>query len=66
VIASSFARDVALLADGIAADAACDDMLVDLLPGETHTFTVTTAAVVDPARFTLPDALRSANTVSAS
>jgi beta-mannosidase len=36
-------------------------MLVDLLPGESHTFTVTTTASVDPAAFTAAPVLRSVN-----
>jgi beta-mannosidase len=61
VTASSFARDVAVLADRIAPDAMIDDMLVDLLPGETRTFIVRTGTVVDPEAFTAPEVLRSAN-----
>jgi beta-mannosidase len=61
VTASSFARDVAVLADRVAPDAEVDDMLVDLLPGESHTFTVTTAAAADPEAFTAPEVLRCAN-----
>jgi beta-mannosidase len=64
VTAASFARDVALLADRIAPDATVDDMLVDLLPGETHTFLVRTKAVVDPAKFLAADVLRSANSLA--
>jgi beta-mannosidase len=60
VTASSFARDVAVLADRVAPDAEVDDMLVDLLPGESHTFTVTTAAAVDPRAFAAPEVLRTA------
>jgi beta-mannosidase len=63
VTATSFARDVALLADRVAPDAVVDDMLVDLLPGETHTFTVRTAAAADPGAFTDPLVLRSANAI---
>ena len=66
VTATSFARDVALLADRVAPDAVADDQLVDLLPGETHTFTVTTAASVDPAAFLAPEVLRSANSLTGS
>jgi beta-mannosidase len=60
VTATSFARDVAVLADRVAPDAVVDDMLISLLPGETHTFTVLTAAAVAPAAFTDPLVLRSA------
>ncbi len=61
VTATSFARDVAVLADRVAPDAEVDDMLVDLLPGESHTFTVTTAAEADPAAFAAPSVLRTVN-----
>ncbi|GAA2524561.1 glycoside hydrolase family 2 protein [Winogradskya humida] len=58
VTASSFAHDIALLADRVAPDAVVDDLLIDLLPGESHTFTVTTTADVDPKRFLDPEVLR--------
>jgi beta-mannosidase len=64
VTAASFARDVALLADRVAADATVDEMLVDLLPGETRSFLVHTTAVVDPAAFLAADVLRSANSLA--
>jgi beta-mannosidase len=60
VTATSFARDIAVLADRVAPDAVVDDMLVDLLPGESHTFTVHTAAAVDPSAFLAPEVLRTA------
>ncbi|MFG2737713.1 glycoside hydrolase family 2 protein [Streptomyces harbinensis] len=63
VTAASFARDVAVLADRIAADAEVDDQLVTLLAGESHTFTVTTGATVDPELFTGPDVLASVNSL---
>lgn len=66
VRASSFARDVAVLADRAAPDAEVDDMLVDLLAGETHSFTVRTDAEIDPLLLTAPLVLRSANTPHAS
>ncbi|WP_045744024.1 glycoside hydrolase family 2 protein [Actinoplanes rectilineatus] len=65
VTAASFARDVAVLADRVAPDAVVDDMLVDLLPGETRTFTVTTGASVDAEVFSAPEVLRSANALAA-
>ncbi|WP_129843346.1 glycoside hydrolase family 2 protein [Streptomyces sp. RFCAC02] len=65
VTAGSFARDVAILADRVAPDAEADDMLITLLPGETHSFTVRTAADVDPAAFTGPLVLRSVNSLAA-
>ncbi|HEY0000832.1 MAG TPA: glycoside hydrolase family 2 TIM barrel-domain containing protein [Actinoplanes sp.] len=60
VTATSFARDVTLLVDRVAPDAVADDMLIDLLPGDSHTFTVSTAATVDPAAFAAPEVLRTA------
>jgi beta-mannosidase len=65
VTATAFARDVAVLADRVAADAVVVDMLVALLPGESRTFTVRTGAAVDPVAFTVPPVLRSANALSA-
>ncbi|NYI06760.1 glycoside hydrolase family 2 protein [Allostreptomyces psammosilenae] len=64
VTATSFARDVALLADRAAPDAEVDDMLVTLLPGERHSFTVTTAAGLDATALTDPLVLRCANDLS--
>jgi beta-mannosidase len=60
VTATALARDVALLADRVAPDAVVDDMLITLLPGETHTFTVRTTAAVEPAAFIDPLVVRSA------
>ncbi|MFL1426478.1 MULTISPECIES: glycoside hydrolase family 2 protein [unclassified Nocardiopsis] len=60
VSAAALARGVSVLADRVAPDAEVDDMLVDLLPGESHTFLVRTAAEVDPAEFTREPVLRSA------
>ena len=64
VTASSFARDVTVLADRVAPDAEVDDMLVDLLPGESRTFTVRTAAAVDAEAFAAPEVVRSANALA--
>ena len=61
VTATAFARDVAVLADRVAPDAEPDDMLVDLLPGESRSFVVRTAATVEPDAFLAPEVLRSAN-----
>jgi beta-mannosidase len=65
VHASSFARDVALLADRVAPDARVDEMLVALLPGETRSFTVYSEAEFDPAELTGPLVLRSVNSLHA-
>ncbi len=64
VTASALAVDIALLADRVAEDAVVDDLLVTLLPGETHTFTVRTAAAVEPGAFAHPLVLRCANEVA--
>ncbi|NAZ84192.1 glycoside hydrolase family 2 protein [Kineococcus sp. R8] len=58
VRAHRLARDVSVLADRVAPDAVVDDMLVTLLPGESHTFRVRTTAAVDAAGFTAPAVLR--------
>ncbi|MFZ3599363.1 glycoside hydrolase family 2 protein [Streptomyces sp. BH104] len=63
VHAASFARDVSLLADHVAPDALVDDMLVTLLPGETHSFHVRTCHTLDPAVLTAPPVLRSVNSL---
>lgn len=63
VRATSFARDVALLVDRVAPDAEVDDMLVTLLAGESHTFTVRTDSDIDPAELTRAQVMRSANSL---
>ncbi|MFD1146628.1 glycoside hydrolase family 2 protein [Saccharothrix hoggarensis] len=67
VTATSFARDVAVLADRVAEDAVTDDALITLAAGESHSFLVRTAAEsVDPAALTDRLVLRSANSLSAA
>ncbi len=61
VTARTFVRDLAVLADRVAPDAVVDDMLVTLLPGESTVVGIDTAAGVDPAAFTGPLVVRSAN-----
>jgi beta-mannosidase len=61
VRAASFTRDVAVLADRLAPDAEVDEMLVNLLAGETRSFFVRTEARLDPAELTGPLVLRTAN-----
>ena len=63
VTAASFARDVAVLADRLAPDAETDTMLVTLLPGESHTFTVRTSAELAPGALTSAPVLRSVNSL---
>ncbi|NYH52778.1 beta-mannosidase [Nocardiopsis arvandica] len=65
VRAASFARDVSLMADRLAPDAEVDDMLVDLLAGEAHRFTVRTKTEVDPDALVEAPVLRSANSLHA-
>ncbi|GAA4199655.1 glycoside hydrolase family 2 protein [Microbispora amethystogenes] len=66
VRAVSFTRDIALLADKVAADALVDDMLVSLPAGQSHTFLVRTSEVLDdPSALTAPGVLCSANTLTA-
>jgi beta-mannosidase len=60
VRASSFARDVAVLAERVARDAVVDEMLVPLLAGERISFFVRTTADIDPGAFAGPLVLRSA------
>jgi beta-mannosidase len=62
VTASSFARDVAVLADRVAEDAVVDDTLVTLPAGGAHSFLVRTATELDdPSALAGPLVLRSAN-----
>jgi beta-mannosidase len=61
VTATSLVKDLALLADKVAPDAEVDMQLVTLLPGDASSFTVTTAATLDPDALTAPRVLRSAN-----
>ncbi len=59
--ATTVVRDLALLADKVAADAQVDQMLITLLPGESARFRVSTSADVDPKAFLDPQVLRSTN-----
>lgn len=66
VTATSFARDVAVLADRVAEDAVTDDALITLPAGGTHSFLVRTSAeLADPSALTGPLVLRTANGLSA-
>jgi beta-mannosidase len=65
VRATSYVRDLALLADKVAPDAAVDDMLISLTAGETHTFLVRTTATLDqPSTLVHPRVLCCANTAA--
>jgi beta-mannosidase len=61
VTTSSLVKDLVLLADKVAPDAEVDIQLVTLLPGETASFMVTTAASLESEALTAPPVLRSAN-----
>jgi beta-mannosidase len=61
VTAPSLQKDVSLLVDKVDAAATVDDMLVDLLPGQTVTFHVRTSADVEPGSFLRREVLRSVN-----
>lgn len=50
VSAATLALDVSVLADRIVPDGVVDDMLVSLLPGEAHTFLVSSGAGVSAER----------------
>ncbi len=49
VTAESFLKDLALFPDRLDPDAVVDDLLVTLLPGESHTFVVRSTQPLDPA-----------------
>ncbi|GAA2710849.1 glycoside hydrolase family 2 protein [Actinoplanes palleronii] len=63
VTATSFARDVTLLTDKVDPDSLVDDMLVDLLAGESHTFHVRSGWTL-PEAFLDPYVVRSANVLA--
>ncbi|MDA0565607.1 glycoside hydrolase family 2 protein [Streptomonospora sp. S1-112] len=66
VTADVLLRDVALFADRLGADAEADDMLVTLLPGEAHTFTVAGGAGLDTSAAVRAPVLRCVNDVLAA
>ena len=49
--AETFVRDLCVFADRIDPGAIVDEQLVSLLPGETHTFTVSTSGTPDPVEW---------------
>jgi beta-mannosidase len=60
-----YVRDLALLADKVAADAVVDDVLISLTAGETHHFTVRTAErLAEPSTLLRPSVLCCANTLA--
>ena len=61
VTASNVVRELTLLADRVSASAVADRALETVLSGESVEFRVSGAEGVDPARFSDPAVLRSAN-----
>lgn len=66
VTAANLVRDVTLLVDKLDVGARVDDQLVTLLPGESITFAVTSAAEIPFEAFASASVLRSANQLVAS
>jgi beta-mannosidase len=65
VRATSYVRDLTLLADKVAPDAVVDDMLISLAAGEAHGFVVRTSAILpQPSDLLHPRVLRCANTLA--
>ena len=65
VVADSLVKEVALFPDRLSPDAVVDDLLVTLLPGETHTFRITTSADLDPMALVRAPVLRSTSELCA-
>jgi beta-mannosidase len=63
VTAQTFTRHLCLFADRLHPEATVDDMLVTLLPGETHTFAVECPERLDLSALTAPTVLRCINDV---
>jgi beta-mannosidase len=61
VTAHTLLRDLCLFPDRLDADAAVDEMLVTLLPGETATFHVASRQLSDPSLLTTQPVLRCVN-----
>ena len=61
VLAAAFAKDLVLNADRLDPDSVVDDQIVTLLPGEAHTFVVTSAAELDPEALVVHPVLQSVN-----
>jgi beta-mannosidase len=61
VTAATLQRDVTMLADKVDPNAVVDEGMVTLLPGESTSFRVRSAADVDPAQFLEPRVLRTTN-----
>jgi beta-mannosidase len=63
VTARTVLRDLVLHPDRLDPSASVDQALVTLLPGESTTFTVYSAAALDPAALTAPPVLRCVNDI---
>ncbi|MFE9426818.1 glycoside hydrolase family 2 protein [Kitasatospora sp. NPDC006697] len=63
VTAHTLLRDLALFPDRLAGDAAVDEMLVTLLPGESATFQVSTGSRLDPDELVGAPVLRCVNQI---
>lgn len=61
VTADALVKDLVLSVDRLDPDATVSEQLVTLLPGESFTFSVTTAADLDPAALISPPVLMSVN-----
>ena len=61
VTAESYVRDLFCMADKVDAGAHVDVGMVSLLPGESVTLHITSAAEAEPGAFVAPNVLRSAN-----
>jgi len=61
VTAANLVRDIALLVDKLDGSARVDDQIVTLLPGESVTFAVSSAALIEDVAWADPTVLRSAN-----
>jgi beta-mannosidase len=61
VVAGSLLRDLSLFPDRLHPAAEADECLVTLLPGESHTFTVSHGADLDPAALATPPVLNCIN-----
>jgi beta-mannosidase len=59
--ATTVVRDLALLVDKVDPEAVVDTMLVDLLPGESVSFSIASDLERDPSVFLAPAVLKTAN-----
>jgi len=66
VTATSYVRDIVVLADRAHPDATVDDSMIALLPGESAELTVRAGGPLDPETVLAPTVLRSANQLRGS